>query len=76
MLQQFKLEGYIPDGDSMKVESVVYADTPEEVYRYYTQMVGEKDKEGNKKYVSTRLHVGAYKLIKDPTGFFNIFKAQ
>ena len=60
----------------MSVSRVVYADTPEEAYRQYVISVGEKNEDGTKKFVSTRLYVGAYKQIDDVNGFFNIFKAN
>lgn len=75
MMHQFKLEGYVPDGDTIKVGDVVYADTPEEVYRYYVEMVNAVDENGNKRYQSTRVYTGAYKFVQDTNAFFNLFKA-
>ena len=76
MMNQYKIESYIADGETMSVSRVVYADTPEEAYRQYVISVFEKNEDGTKKFVSTRLYVGAYKQIDDVNGFFNIFKAN
>lgn len=75
-MNQYKIESYTRDGDTMSVARVVYADTPEEAYRQYVNSVNEKTTDGEKKFVSTRLYVGAYKQITDPNEFFNIFKAN
>lgn len=71
----FKLESYVQFEDSMKIDRIIYDETPEEVLRDYTFLVNERDAEGNKKYVSTRLHMAVYKQIEDPTEFFKQFKA-
>lgn len=73
-MNQYKLEAYVPDEGSMKVGAVVYADTPEEAYTHYLYLTSEKDEAGNKKYISTRLYVGAYKQMENPSNFFNIYK--
>lgn len=75
MLTQFKLESYVSDDESIRVDRVTYADTPEEAYRQYVNLVNEKDDDGNKKFISTRLYVGSYKQMSDPMEFFNIFKS-
>ena len=75
MLNQFKLEAYVKDGESMRVERVLYPDTLEEFYRGYVSLTSEKDENGNKKFVSTRPYMAIYKEITNPTEFFKMLKA-
>lgn len=76
MVSQYKLECYVPDGESMRIDTVYYADTQEEAYQKYVKLVSMKNDHGEREYVSVRLYVSAYKQIQDPNEFFNIFKAQ
>lgn len=76
MVNQYKLECYVPDGESMRIDTVYYADTQEEAYQKYVHLVSMKNDHGEREYISVRLYVAAYKQIQDPNEFFSIFKAQ
>lgn len=75
MLPFAKLEGYVSDGESMRVEHIETADSPEEAYQIYNRMVGQKNEDGDKYYVATRVHIAVYKQVENPTEFFKQFKA-
>ena len=74
MIDLIKLECYVADGDSMKLDHVEYGVDPESAYVKYVKLVSEKDESGERKYVSVRPYLAAYKLIEDPNAFFNQFK--
>lgn len=75
MLPFAKLEGYVKDGESMRIGVIEEADSPEEASQKYTRMVSQKDEHGEKQYVSTRVHIAVYKQLEDPAEFFKQFKA-
>ena len=52
MMNQYKIESYIADGETMSVSRVVYADTPEEAYRQYVTSVGEKNEDGTEQIIA------------------------
>ena len=64
MMNQYKIESYIADGETMSVSRVVYADTPEEAYRQYVISVGEKNEDGTKKF---EINGDTYYLIQSYT---------
>lgn len=76
MAAPFKLECYIPDGETIKIDKVDYVNDQEDAYQKYVYYTSLKDDFGERIYTSVRLYVSAYKQIQNPTEFFNIFKAQ
>lgn len=75
MVKQYRLECYIPDGDTIKIDKVDYVDTQEDAYQKYVYYTSLKNDFGERVYVSVRLYVATYKQIQDPNSFFSIFKA-
>lgn len=74
MLPFAKVEGYVKDGESMRVDVIETGDSPEEAYQIYNRMVSQKNEDGERTYVATRVHIAVYKQVENPTEFFKQFK--